>query len=46
MIQESSCNFRDLAAGVLKIIIAMGLIFCAGKRLLTAHSLPVCQATW
>jgi len=29
-----------LAAGVLRIIIAVDLIFCAGKRLLTAHSHP------
>lgn len=37
MIQKSSCVLRDLAAGVLKILIA-------GKRL-SAYSLPMCQAT-
>lgn len=43
MIQKSSCILRDSAAGVLEIIIAMGLTFCGGKRLLTAYSLPVSQ---
>lgn len=45
MIQKSSCILRDSAAGVLKIIIAMGLLYRAGRRLLIARSLLVSQAT-